>query len=221
MGKASLEGKSNISLALFALGDSTEAFKSSLSGQGEVTIGSGRLHGIDVKALLDQLEIMIESKDVKQKVNKGESTNFDNFDLTFTMNSGVATSEQFLLQAPGFNVTGSGTLANLNTNSISYDLNVSVDESHAVREEEDFNLGGYSIPVRCRGPLTKPNCPPEYFSIVTTIIQKSVVEKLLNNTLGRVPQPGGNSGGETEGSQAPSDPGKELLNNALEGLFGR
>ena len=169
---------------------------------------------------------MIETKNLKEDVDTGKITNFDNFELVFNMNSGVAVSEKFLLEAPGFDVTGAGTLANLTNNTIQYDLSVSVDESHAVREEDDFNLGGYSIPVRCRGQLNAPDCKPEYASIIKTIIQKAVIEKLFNNTLGRVPRPGESSsedqvGADTEaGSETEVDPAKELLNNALEGLFG-
>lgn len=224
MGKADLTGSADLSIAAITAGGDTDTLKRSLNGQGEAHIRDGILRGIDIRKVLEQVEIMIEDKTMRS-IDRGKETIFDKFDLRFNMNNGVARSEEFLMTSPGIKVTGEGVLADLHADAILYKMNVAVDESTATRNEERYNLGGYSLPVKCQGKLAAPDCQPEYASIVRTVIQKSLVEKLLKNK--------GDSSGQTQEQattgqqqtqqqpQQQVDPGKELLNKALEQILKR
>ena len=214
MGKADLTGTADISIAAFTVGSDTSTLKRSLNGQGEVHVSNGILRGIDVRKVLEQIEIMIESKAIRG-VDRGEQTIFDRFDLRFNMNNGVARSEQFLMTSPGIRVTGEGILADLHNDAILYKMLVEVDEETATRNEERYNIGGYSLPVKCQGKIQSPDCKPEYTDIVKTIIQKSLIEKLMKNA----GDTQGQSTGQDVSGQQQVDPTQQILNKALEGIF--
>ena len=78
-------------------------------------------------------------------------------------------------------------LANLNDETIKYDMKVNVDETSATRGEQRYNIGGYEIPVKCRGQLSKPDCKPDLGDIAKVLLQKGGEEKLrglLEKSLG-------------------------------------
>jgi len=228
MGKADLTGTANFSIGAITAGADTDTLKRSLNGQGELHILDGVLRGIDVRKVLEQIEIMIKDTAVRG-VDRGKETVFDKFDVTFNINNGIARSEQFLMTSPGIQVTGEGILADLQSDAILYKMNVAVDESTATRNEEHYDIGGYSLPVKCQGKLEAPDCQPEYTSIVRKIIQQSLVDKLLKNKSDTAGQTQGQTttdqqqpqqqSQQTQQPQQPVDPGKALLNKALEQIL--
>ncbi len=82
----------------------------------------------------------------------GEQTPFDNFSATIDVNSGIVSSSDLLIKSNGFDVTGSGMLANLTDHSIAFNLVANVDESPAT-DERTYDIGGYSLPIACTGML--------------------------------------------------------------------
>ena len=175
-GKATVSGKGTVNLAVVTLGRDAGAMKKALNGKGLLDLEKGVLQGVDARGVLDQVEMMVEDRRIG-KVNRGKETPFDKLTATLDINAGVITNKDLILTAPGFRVTGQGLVANLRNNSLDYNLLVSVDRTSATRGQERYNLGGYAIPVRCRGTLDAPGCQPDAGGILQEILQKRLLEK--------------------------------------------
>jgi hypothetical protein len=68
----------------------------------------------------------------------------------------------------------------LRNNSIKYDLSVAVVEGGTTRGEANYNIGGYEIPIRCRGSLDDlaSACKPDYGKLLGVAVQKGLLDKL-------------------------------------------
>lgn len=171
---------------LTASGSDADQIKRSLTGKGKFSVKDGILRGVDVAKTLEQVEIMVESKRFGNVNTEGE-TPFQQLSGTLDINQGIVNNRDMLMTATGFTLTGKGTLANLNNETIQYDMKVNVDESSATRGEKRYNIGGYEMPVKCRGKLNKPDCKPDLGDIAKVLLQKGGEEKLkgfLEKSLG-------------------------------------
>lgn len=211
MGNADLVGKSDISIAVVARGSDTNTFKQTLSGQAELKVTNGIVRGVDVPKALEQVEIMIESKRFG-KVDTTGNTPFSSLTATLPINAGIVTNNDLLLTAPGFKVTGKGTLARISDMTWKYNLKVGVDERSVAKNDKTYNIGDYSIPIKCRGKIAGENCKPDKMNLAGTAVQKILLDKLI---------PKKNSSAETNATSTNTntDPGKELLDNALKSIF--
>lgn len=231
-----LAGIADISFGnLIAKGSNATQIKQTLTGKGKLNVKDGILRGVDVNKTLEQVEIMIESK-IPAKLESGGETPFDQLSATLDINKGVVTNQDMLLTAPGFRVTGKGMMANLNDETIKYEMKVSVDETTTTRGESRYNIGGYEIPVHCRGKLEKPVCQPDAGDIAKVLLKKTGEEKiqeLLKDKLGiettKPAESSGSSQTTTQPQEAPADQPakpqstedalKEGVKDALKGLF--
>ena len=202
-----------------AWGRNSDQFKKSSQGQVRFSIDQGILRGIDVRKALDQAEVMLESKQIGG-IDKGGETHFNRLSGTLNIKNGIVRNEDLLMVAPGFQVTGKGMLANLHDNAIKYDMEVAVVEKTATRADERYNLGGYDIPIRCRGLFTQIEnaCGPDYGGLLGAAVKKGVLEK-LGESLG-VEKPASKESGTTtpEGTDQktePEDPVKKLLEEVI------
>ena len=171
---------------LTASGSDADQIKRSLAGKGKFSVKDGILRGVDVAKTLEQVEIMVESKRFGNVNTEGE-TPFQQLSGTLDIKQGIVNNKDMLMTATGFTLTGKGTLANLNNETIQYDMQVNVDESSATRGEKRYNIGGYEMPVKCRGKLSKPDCKPDLGDIAKVLLQKGGEEKLkglLEKSLG-------------------------------------
>lgn len=183
---AQLYGTSNVNLDVSAAGRNSEAMKKALNGTLQLNVQDGVLVGVDVRKVLAQAEIILESKRLA-KIDRGEKTEFENLSATLNIKSGIVDNNDLVITSPGFKVTGNGMVANLRNDSIKYDMQVSVERARTTRGEEAYNLGGYSIPIACRGRIQSPSCQPDYNGLLKAALKKAGEEKLkdiLNKALG-------------------------------------
>ncbi len=178
--ESQLAGRANLSAAnLNASGSTADQLKKSLAGQAKFQVEEGVLRGIDVRKTLEAAEVLLESKRIGT-VKQGGETRFDQLSGTLDISGGVVMNKDLLMTSPGFRVTGEGMLANLHDNSIKYNLQVGVDERTATRGEERYNLGGYKIPIKCRGQLEaiETACLPDLEGLAAVALKKGIKEKL-------------------------------------------
>ncbi|MEX2524037.1 MAG: AsmA family protein [Gammaproteobacteria bacterium] len=234
-GEAQLHGRSFIDLNLNTSGDNTDIMKKSLNGKIDLRVEDGVLVGVDVRKVLEQAEIILESKRIG-KIDRGERTPFDRLTATLNVKSGVIDNNDLVILSPGFRITGKGMVANLNNDTIKYDMMVDVIEETTEREEQRYNIGGYSIALQCRGNMNMPDCRPDYGSLLKEALRKGGSEKIkeaLEKALGggRQQQPADTTQQQAqpkqEQEQAPQeqepqkkDPQKELEDKLKEGLKG-
>ncbi|MBT8446962.1 MAG: AsmA family protein, partial [Gammaproteobacteria bacterium] len=205
-------GIASFSGILNGRGATSDALTASLSGQGRFDVRHGVYRGIDARKTLAQAEIAFESGRLGGNVKAAGETPFDSLTGTLDIDRGVIGNRDMLLTSPGLRMKGKGILADLNTNTINYGLRLSVDESTVERGTERYNLGGFSIPIDCRGSISAPNCQPDYQEIVAKALQRVVTDK-LGDLLG------GKKAAPAQGGQpAPAKP-EDLLQDALRGIF--
>ncbi len=181
-GKADLLGEANIKLALNSSGADTDVLKSRLSGTGDIAFNNGVLKGIDIAKTLRQLEVMIESKRFSSFNTKGD-TIFNALTATLNIKNGVVNNNDLLMSASGFNVTGKGMLINLNDETWKYDLKATVDSSSATSGDQRYNLGGYNLPIACRGKVADMKCLPDAGGIASEVL-KGVVQDKVQDAIG-------------------------------------
>ncbi len=180
-GDRSLSGIANLTANLKSTGSNGDVLKKRLTGPLKFLVQNGVYRGMDVAAILRQIEVMIESKR-PSNIQKGGETRFQTLGGTINFNNGVGSNNDLLLDGSGFKITGKGIVANLHNDTMKYDAKVSVDASSTQRGESNFNLGGYTVPIRCRGKIGADACKPDVGDIVGEIA-KSAVQKEVGKQL--------------------------------------
>jgi len=181
--KSQLAGVANITAKVSSKGADAIQHKHGLNGEAKLAVTGGILRGIDVRKTLEQAEVLLESKRLGT-VKQGGETRFDQLTATLNIKNGVVKNNDLLITSPGFKVNGGvnkkDTLGNLRNNSIKYDLSVAVVEGGTTRGEANYNIGGYAIPIRCRGSLDDlaSACKPDYGKLLGVAIQKGALDKL-------------------------------------------
>lgn len=181
--ESELAGTASITAKVSSRGANSVQLKNGLNGQAKLEVKDGILRGIDVKKTLEQAEVLLESKQLGT-VKQGGETRFEQLSGTLNITNGVVKNNDLLITAPGFKVNGGvdgkDTLGNLRNNTIKYDLNVAVAEESATRGEENYNIGGYAIPIRCRGSLDDivGGCKPDYGKFLGVAVKKGALKKL-------------------------------------------
>lgn len=225
-------GTGNIQLGLTGQGADITAIKRSLDGNGSISLENGVLAGVNVSEVLGSIETMIRSKRVTSLPQGGE-TAFDNFSSTLVIQDGIVNSSDLLIAAPGWKVNGTGTLLNLNNDTIDYDLVATVEPATATSNDETFDIGGYALPIACTGNISSPSCLPDAQQIIRAAVTNEVQQRLgdfLQDRLGGAIQPQAapaqepaqNAQPEENTEQPPEETPsveEELINRALDRLF--
>lgn len=185
-----LTGTGTVQLSLTSTGGSVDALMRNLDGTGELDVSNGVLRGVNIGNTLAQVETMIRSQRVAS-LNRGDETRFDQFSASLDITQGAVRSNNLLILAPGFQVSGEGLLADLGDQRIDFDLVASVDRSTATRGDQEYDLGGYSLPISCTGQLDGPRCAPDFESVVRRALG-SAIERRLGDFLERRLGPGQN-----------------------------
>ena len=179
----SLSGVMSFDAALKAEGGDARHVEHTLGGRGRFGIGNGVFRGVDAVAILRAVEQIIECK-CAVAVPKGGQTPFKNLDGTLAIKSGVIRNEDLVMNGEGFTITGKGMLVNLNDNSIKYDLKLAVTEQRIKSATDTYKLGGYEVPIACRGQLDSPSCLPDFGNILGEVA-KAAATKKIEKALGK------------------------------------
>jgi AsmA protein len=218
-----VSGTGNISLSLTGRGTDTATIKRNLNGTGALGLQDGVLQGVDVGSVLEQVERMIREQR-PGTIARGQETPFETFSANINVENGIVSTNDLLIESSGFDVSGSGTLVNLTNDSMAFNLIASVDETPAI-DEQDYDIGGYNLPIACNGLVSSPTCLPDIQAIIAGAI-RSAIQRGLTDLLQRAigdeveEQTQGETTEETP-QEEETDPAKELFNRALENIFNR
>ena len=221
-GAANLKGTGSINLALSSTGADVNTLRNSLSGKGNILFEKGTLIGVDVRHVLQQVELMIESKQFG-KVNPGEKTEFDKLTATLDIHNGIIDNNDLLMLGTGFRVTGKGMLLNLRDETWKYLLVANADETRVEQGGKTFNLGGHDVPIRCRGKLVDKDCKPDVGAIAETIVKNAVFDKLLEGVgidkKKPAPQQPAGTPAEQQQQTQPKNPVEEIQQKVIKDIF--
>ncbi len=220
MDAAMVSGTGSVQLDVRSAGQDTLALQQGLTGTGSINLQDGVLQGVDVASVLNQLETMLRSRSAAQ-LNRGQQTAFESFAATLQFDNGVVNSNDLLIKSPGFQVTGRGTLLNLRDDSINYNLVTAVDNATATRGDQQYDIGGYSVPIACSGTIASPRCLPDTGEILRNAFANEVrsqVGDLLRRATGtdNNTQPEATAADDANTDQ--QDPAQQLINRALQRL---
>jgi len=179
-----LKGSGSVKFQLNASGKSMEQLIRSAQGDSVITLSKGVFTGVDAPALLATVERIVECKCL-QSPPKGGVTKFDSLNASMTINNGSVVNKDFNVKGQGFVIQGNGR-ANLINEQLQLDLALAVPRSRAQSGEQAYNLGGYSIPVRCKGDFQNPGCKPNLQPILKDIVKnkaKKKIEKVISEKL--------------------------------------
>lgn len=232
-----LTGSGNIELALQGRGADVPTIKRNLNGSGKLALEDGVLGGVDVGSTLALVETMIRSKRVVTLPQGGE-TAFDSFSATLNINNGVVSTNDLLVGAPGWRLGGAGTLIDLDKETIAFNMVAAVDKATAKVAEEEFDIGGHTLPIACTGSVSNPRCLPDAQAIIASAVTNAVQERigaLLQDRLGNNQQAPATEAAPTDPAAPDAQPSAEqpaeqppaeqksveeqLLNRALDRLF--
>lgn len=179
-----LKGSGSVELNLKASGKSTKQLIRSARGDSVITLRKGEFKGVDAPALLAAAEKIIECKCL-QSPPKGGATKFERLNASMSINNGSVVNNDFYVEGEGFVIQGSGR-ANLIKEQLRLDLALAVPRSKVQTGERAYNLGGYSIPVRCIGDFQNPGCKPNLQPMLKEIVKnkaKKKIEKVISEKL--------------------------------------
>ncbi len=177
-------GTGNMELGMEGRGNDIQSLKHNLNGTGKVQLVAGVLRGVDVGATLTTIETMIRSKQLVDLPAGGE-TRFNTFSATLAIQNGVVNSNDLLIKAPGWQITGMGTLADLRRDAFEFNLQATVDPTTATVANQKYDIGGHTLPITCSGSFASPRCLPDAKAILKAIAAKPARE-LLDKALNRL-----------------------------------
>lgn len=172
-----ISGEANIMLSLNTSGKDSNVMKQRLSGTGELKFLDGIFRGVDINSVLQQVEIMYESKRFGNVKTEGE-TKFKSLTATMNIENGVVSNKDMLMLANGFKVKGEGMMVNLNDETWKYNMTVLVDQASATKGEERYNIGGWDLLIKCRGKIMDKACRPDLESMINALFKDSLKNKL-------------------------------------------
>jgi len=224
-----LTGKGNIQLSLTGSGLDVPAIKSNLNGSGSLKLEDGVLTGINVADVLGRIETMIRNRRLVQLPQAGGQTPFENFSATLAINNGVISSNDLVIGATQWDVTGRGTLVDLRTDAIDFNLVATMQPGTFTENGTDYTVGGHNLPIACTGSLEGPRCLPDIQTVFTAAVGNVVQQRLgefLQNRLGGTQQGdttatdnAGTAPAEQQEAPAPAPAAEQLLNKALDSLL--
>lgn len=179
----SLSGAVSFDAAFEASGGDAAQVKQTLDGAGRFGIAAGVFRGVDAVAILRAVEQIIECRCVVP-VPHGGQTQFKSLAGTLTVKNGVVRNEDLRLNGEGFTIKGRGMLVNLNDKTIKYDLQLAVAEQRSNSAGKVYKLGGYDVPIACRGRVDRPSCLPDFGHILGAVA-KDAAKKKIEKALGK------------------------------------
>lgn len=135
-----LSGRADAQVTFLGVGASVDAIMKSLSGQGSVRFGQGKISGIDLDRLMRSGQV------------GGGTTVFDSLTASFVMADGNLRNDDLLLALQRFEARGEGRIG-LGARDIDY-----LFTPRALRGADG---DGIAIPVRIRGPWSGPKILPD------------------------------------------------------------
>ncbi len=154
-GISRLSGEGSGALEFLGVGQTEDQIMNSLSGKGNLSVGSGVIAGIDLDRLMGRGE------------GSGGTTVFNSLTASFTMKNGDLRNDDLLMKLDNFRADGKGRIG-LGRRDIDY-LFTPV----ALRA----NSGeGISVPVRIKGPWSNPSIKPDLTKVLEAAAEGKVKE---------------------------------------------
>jgi AsmA protein len=164
IGLDKLTGTGQLNFDLSAHGRSQRDLIGALSGKGAFGFSNGAIKGIDLAAMMKN----VQQAFLSAVSGQAQETKFAELSGTFTAANGIITNNDLALQSPVVQVKGSGTVS-LPTKSVDY----------RVEPEASVNSKDYSVAVKIGGPWDHLSYQPDLQAMI-----EQNAGKLLQGVIG-------------------------------------
>lgn len=150
-----LEGTGAAELSVQGQGGSQRAIVSSLNGNGRFAFLNGAVRGINLAAMVRNVESAFLDKSAREQ----QKTDFSELTGSYTIRSGIANNQDLDLKSPLLRISGSGTV-DLPKRSVSYRVEPKVVAS-TEGQGGRADVGGVMVPVIVDGPWDNLTYKPD------------------------------------------------------------
>jgi len=172
-GDAKLTGTGNIKAQLTASGADTDAMKKTLNGTADLLFRDGAYKGVNIGAILRKANAILEGRSLQEEPSETQ-TDFSEMTATLKITDGVVKNDDLAAKSPAIRVNGTGQ-ANLVTEQVDYKVEASVAKTAKGQGGEELqSVGGYTVPVRCKGTFAEPGCKPDFEGLVKARVEREI-----------------------------------------------
>lgn len=198
-----LEGTAAAQLNVQGRGSSQRAIVSSLDGEGKVAFLNGAIRGINLAAMVRNIESAFLDKSAREQ----QKTDFSELTASYTIQSGVLNNQDLDLKSPLLRVSGAGQV-DLPERRVSYRVEPKVVAS-TEGQGGSSDVGGLMVPVIVEGPWDNLSYKPDLAGLAKGKALEQLQRVVPGIGQGTTGQPG-------SGAQQPTTPGAPA--NPAEGL---
>jgi AsmA protein len=152
------EGTAGAALNLSAIGRSQIELISSLKGTGTFSFTHGAIRGIDVEAMVKSVAANILTG---WRQGPDAKTPFDSLSAGFTVNNGIAATNNLNFVSAVMSVKGAGVV-----DMPHQTLNLKVSPTLSLAQAQGTDLAGLAVPIIVRGPWAAPKIYPDIAGIL-------------------------------------------------------
>ncbi|MDH3659794.1 MAG: AsmA family protein [Alphaproteobacteria bacterium] len=159
-----LEGKADAEFQFSTTGGTERQLVENMNGDGKVTFTDGAIVGINVAAMVRN----VGSAFLNAEANEARKTDFAELGGSFTIENGVLTNDDLLLQAPALRIGGAGVV-DLPKRQVDYRIEPKA-AATLQGQEGQSEVAGVLVPVNVEGPFEDLSFKPDLSSLVDQAI---------------------------------------------------
>lgn len=185
--KSPISGRLNSNNSITTSG-SGKSFLRNMNGSGSITIGAGKIHGININKSAAQaknffaahkgssMQIASLKGKAKNKLKtQGGTTAFSSISASYRIRNGILYSNNIRIVGPKYNITGSGSV-NLYQQSVSMNFTA------------NLSTVKWPIPLTVTGPINKPHVAINVGKLIGTMFQdmlNNAIKKGIDKNIGK------------------------------------
>jgi AsmA protein len=169
--KEILEGLLQSDLTLQFQGDTPDRIKQTLNGGGQLDFADGALVGIDLAAMVRNVQAAFGQG---EQITEKPKTDFSEFTVPFTLRNGTFGTDATRLQSPLLRVSAKGQ-ADLVTEKLNFRVEPSLVKT--IKGQGDTGTyEGIMVPVLVSGSFNDPRFAPDLEAIARQQVQKQIID---------------------------------------------
>ncbi len=208
-----VEGTANIKVRINTRGRSQREMIQALAGGGKVTFLDGAIKGINLGAMVRN----IQSAFLNSSASQTQKTDFSEMGGSFQIRRGILTNNDLLLKSPLLRLTGKGKI-DMPKRWIDYRIEPKLVAS-TTGQGGAAGAIGISVPVNIKGPWHDIGYSPDLGAMLGDLAKQP--EKVLDSLKGLIPGLGGSSDSGSGDTTSPTEKPSSSPLDVFKGLFGR
>lgn len=170
MSSSKLSGIAAVKVKLATIGNSANLMLKNLHGNSWLRITNGSFYGVDIRYQIERVKSLIKGTAPQLQESQPPHTTFSQLSGNFNIISGVANTNDLLLQSPYFKVKGKGS-----ADLVTQNLDMQLEATYADRAD-------FYVPITVTGAFASPTIRPNVEVFMKHLL-KDAVEKQIDKQL--------------------------------------